>query len=168
LAKGATDPAIQLGVAGRFLPFTISAGDTRLPAVNFQTGTTAGTIAIGVELGGATDRKTIAIPAAPVTIQSATAARSSGSIELRVTGFDNTRSAGTVVYTFYDAAGNALPAITVDNSADFRAWFAESDLGGLFGLRAVFPVTGDGSRITGFAVEMRNSAGNAVTGRLPF
>jgi hypothetical protein len=168
LAKGATDPAIQLGVVGRSLPFTIAAGDTGLPPVNFQTGTTAGTIAIAVELGGATDRKTITIPPAPVVIQSATAARSQGTIEVRIAGFDNTRTAGSLVYTFYDTAGNALPSIAVDNSADFRTWFAGSDLGGMFGLRAVFPVTGDGSKITGFAVEMRNSAGNAVTGRLPF
>jgi hypothetical protein len=168
LAKGATDPAIQLGVVGRSLPFTIAVGDAGLQPVNFQTGTTAGTIAIAVELGGATDRKTIAIPPAPVAIQSATATRTQGTIEVRVAGFDNTRTAGSVVYTFYDTAGNALPSIAVDNSADFRTWFAGSDLGGMFGLRAVFPVTGDASKITGFAVEMRNSAGNAVTGRLPF
>ena len=37
-----TDPAIQLGVVGRSLPFTVAPGDTRLPPVNFRTGTTAG------------------------------------------------------------------------------------------------------------------------------
>ena len=57
LPKGAFDPAIQLGVVGRSLPFTIAAGDAAvrfrdLTAVAFQTGTTAGTIAIAVELGG--------------------------------------------------------------------------------------------------------------------
>ena len=71
LAKGASDAAIQLGVVGRSLPFTIAAGDTQvrfgdLAAVTFQTGTTAGTISVAVELGGVTDRKTIAIAPEPV------------------------------------------------------------------------------------------------------
>src|SRR5581483_7078203 len=93
LAKGASDPAIQLGIVGRCLPFTIAPGDTALPSVNFQTGTTAGTIGFTVELGGATDRKTVVIPAAPVAILTAAATRTAGAIDVRITGFDNTRTA---------------------------------------------------------------------------
>jgi hypothetical protein len=167
-ASGATDPAIQLGTAGRSVPFSFAAGDTGLPPVNFQTGTTAGTITIAVELGGVAERKTIVIPPAPVKIGEAAGTRSAGAIEIRLAGFDNTRTAGTVVYTFYDALGNALPAISVDNSADFARFFADSDAGGAFVLRAVFPVTGDASRITEFAVQMTNLAGTAVTGRTRF
>ncbi len=168
LVKGATDPAIQLGIAGRSLPFTIAAGDSRLPAVNFQTGTTAGTIAIAVELGGATDRKTIVIPASPIGISSASASRTAGSIETRIAGFDNARTAGPVVYTFYDASGAALPPIAVDNTRDFAAYFAASDAGGAFVLRAVFPVTGDTSRITAFEARLTNSEGSSSTGRISF
>jgi hypothetical protein len=168
LAAGVTDPAIQLGTAGRSVPFSFAAGDTGLAPVNFQTGTTAGAIVIAVELGGVTERKTIVIPPAPIQLGEAAATRGAGSIELRLAGFDNTRTAGAVVYTFYDASGNALPAISVDNSADFARFFAESDVGGAFVLRAVFPVTGDASRISEFAVQMTNAVGTAVTGRTRF
>ena len=97
---------------------------------------------------------------------SAQGVRSAASIELRVNGFDNTRTAGVVVYTFYDASGVPLPPIAVDNTADFAAFFAASDAGGAFALRAVFPVTGDASKIAEFQVEMKNSAGSASTGRV--
>jgi hypothetical protein len=168
LATGATDPAIQLGSGGRALPFSFAAGETGLPPVNFQTGTTAGTIAIAVELDGVTARQTVVVPPAPVHLGEAVAIRSAGAIEVRLTGFDNTRTAGTVVYTFYDTVGNALPAISVDNAPEFASYFAESDAGGAFVLRSVFPVSGDASRIAGFAAQMSNSAGTTATGRIGF
>jgi hypothetical protein len=173
LPKGASDPAIQLGVMGRSLSFTIAAGDTTvrfgdLTAVAFQSGTTAGTIAIAVELGGATDRKTMVIPPSSVSILSAQATRSAAGIDLRVTGFDNTRSAGPITYTFYDTAGNALAPISADYTADFASFFAGSDQGGAFALRSVFPVTGDASKIAEFAVQMTNLTGTATTGRVKF
>lgn len=168
LVKGATDPAIQLGVVGPSLPFTVAVGDTRLPAVNFQTGTTAGTITIAAELGGSTDSKSIVIPPAPIGILAAGASRATGSIDIRLTGFDNTRTAGPVVYTFFDASAAALPPIAVDNTRDFAGYFAGSDAGGAFVLRAVFPVTGDTSKITAFEARMTNSAGSTSTGRISF
>jgi len=166
LAKGATDPAIQLGVVGRSLPFTIGAGDTALPPVNFQTGTTAGTISFTVELGGATDRKAVVIPAAPIAILTAQAARTAGAIEIRITGFDNTRTAGAVTFTFFDASGAAVD-IRADYTAEFATYFAGSDAGGAFLLRSVFPVN-DASRISEFAVQLTNGAGSATTGRVKF
>jgi hypothetical protein len=174
LAVGATDPAIQLGVMGRSLTFPIAAGDSQanfgdLSAVAFQTGTTAGTLKFTVSMGSATDQKTVVIPAAPVTIVAASAARGSGSIEIDLTGYDNSRTAGTVVYTFYDAAGTAVtPGITVDDSRDFAAYFAGSTVGGNFLLRAVFPVSGDASRIAGFEAQVSNGVGTTGTGRVRF
>jgi hypothetical protein len=173
LTPGATDPAIQLGIVGRLLPFTISPGDTHvrfgdLDAVSFQTGSTAGTIGIAVELGGATDRKEMVIPAAPVAILTAQAARTAAGIELRIGGVDNTRTAGAVTFTFFDASGAALPAISVDYTRDFAGYFAASDQGGAFLLRSVFPVTGDASTIREFAVQMTNAAGSSTTGRVKF
>jgi hypothetical protein len=174
LATGATDPSIQLGVVGRSLTFPIAAGDARavfgdLSAVAFQTGTTAGTLTFTATIGGATDRKAITIPAAPVTMIAASAVRSAGSIETDITGYDNTRTAGSVVYTFYDAAGNALtPGIALDNSRDFATYFAGSTVGGNFLLRAVFPVSGDASRIAAFEAQMTNATGTTGTGRVNF
>lgn len=174
LAIGATDPAIQLGVVGRALTFPITTGDTQarfgdLTAVAFQTGTTAGTLTFTATIGTATDQKTVTIPAAAVQIVEASGVRGSGSIEVDITGYDNTRTAGTVVYTFYDAAGNAVTApITVDNSRDFAGYFAGSTVGGNFMLRAVFPTSGDNSRITAFEAQMTNSVATTGTGRVKF
>jgi hypothetical protein len=168
LAKGATDPAIQLGVVGRTLPFTIAPGDAGIPAVNFRTGTTAGAITLAVELGGAVDKKTVFIPVAPVSIGSVAVARGAGTIEVRIAGFDNTRTAGKVEYTFYDSAGLPFAPIAVDNTGEFAQYFAASDAGGAFGLRAVFPVTGDASQIVEMEARMINSAGASVTGRVRF
>jgi hypothetical protein len=152
----------------RSVPFQFGVGDTGIPPVTFQTGTTAGTMTIAVELGGVVERKTIAIPGAPVSLSAAVATRTAAAIEVRLTGFDNTRTAGEVVYTFYDAAGNALPPIAVDNRAEFASYFGSSDAGGRFVLTAVFPVTGDASSIVEFAAQMSNSAGLAATGRVRF
>jgi hypothetical protein len=93
---------------------------------------------------------------------------SAGAIDLRIGGFDNTRTAGPVVYTFYDTAGATIASIPADNSADFKAYFGVSGAGGAFLLRAVFPVAGDASRIGSFEVQMTNSAGPATTGRVRF
>ena len=174
LATGATDPAIQLGVVGRSLTFPIAPGNTQaqfgdLNAVAFQTGTTAGTLTFTATIGSATDQKTVTIPAAPVTIIAAAGVRSASSIEVDLTGYDNTRTTGQVVYTFYDASGNAVtPGITVDDTANFAAYFATSTVGGNFLLRAVFPVSGDDSRIVSFGAQMTNAAGTTVTGVVKF
>ncbi len=173
LSPGPTDPTIQLGVVGRSLPFTIATGETQvrfgeLAAVTLQTGSTAGTIVVSVELGGVTDRKLIVIPPEPVTITASQATRTASSLEVRVSGLDNTRTAGAIVYTFFDAAGLPLATIATDNSADFKTFFAASDAGGAFALRAVFPVTGDASKITAFEAELKNAAGSASTGRVKF
>jgi hypothetical protein len=175
LAKGASDGAIQLGTVGRSLAFTFGAGDTQgvvgdLSAVTFQTGTTAGTLTFTADIGGVTDRRSVTIDPAPVSIASATGTRGTGSLELRIAGFDNTRTAGPVTYTFFDTSGAPIPpgAITADNSAVFAAYFGTSDAAGAFLLHAVFPVTGDISRIAAFEVQITNSAGTAKSGRQNF
>ena len=151
LVKGAADTAIQLGVVGRSLPFTIAVGDTQvrfgdLAAVTLQTGTTAGTISVAVELGGVTDRKTHRHRAGAGEHRVGPGRAQCGvdrDSRERVRQYPHGRGD---VYTFYDATGVPLPAITVDNTADFASFFAGSDAGGAFALRAVFPVTGDGRR----------------------
>jgi hypothetical protein len=166
---GPADPAMGFASGGRTATFTFSPGDTQA-AMLFQTGTTAGTLTFTAQLGGATDRQTVTIPAAPVGITATQAVRSPGSIELRVTGFDNTRTVGALTFTFYDAAGSPVApgAIRADATTDFARYFQTSDLGGIFLLRALFPVTGDASGINAFEVQLTNSAGTARTARTAF
>jgi hypothetical protein len=85
-------------------------------------------------------------------------------------GFDNTRTAGPLTFTFFDLAGNAVApgAIRADATASFASYFQSSGLGGVFLLRAVFPVTGDPSQVGAFQAQIGNSAGTAPTARIVF
>ena len=53
-------------------------------------------------------------------------------------------------------------------SSDVKGLFSPGDLGGVLVLHAVFPVTGDTSRIASCDVSLTNSAGNAKTPRISF
>ncbi len=166
-ASGATDPAIAFAEGGRAVPFTFSPGDTEPPAEHFQTGSTAGTLVFTAELGGTTYRQNIIIPSAPVQLMLAQGARQANGIEIRITGLDNTRTAGPLVFTFFDAAGNAIPpgAISADATATFGDYFRTSNAGGVFLLKAAFPVAGDASQIVAFEVQFTNSSGITVVPR---
>ncbi len=82
-------------------------------------------------------------------------------LDFQLTGFDNTRSASTVTFTFHDSSGNILAGpFTVDESSlAFRQYFAASNDGGLFALDAVFPVSGDTARIASIEIDLTNSQG---------
>jgi len=166
--RGAADPTVAFASGGRTAGFLIAPGDTQA-SFPFQTGTTAGTMTFTARVGSLSDQITVAIPGALVGISTAAGARSNGSVEVRVTGFDNTRTIGALSFTFLDASGTALAAaIQTDASGDFQKYFAGTDLGGTFLLRAVFPVTGDASRIASCDVTLTNSTGNAKAPRISF
>jgi len=162
--QAATDPAIVFASGGSTATFVVSPGDTQA-AIPFQTGTTAGTLTFTVQLGAATDRQSLTIAPAAAGITAVQGLRASGSIAVRVTGFDNTRSLGQLAFTFYDPGGAAIApgAIRTDSSQAFAAFFQTSDAGGVFLLSAVFPVTGNTSGIASFDVALTNSAGTSKT-----
>ena len=166
--QGAADPAVAFAAGGRSISFAVAPGDTQAIAAPFQTGTTAGALVFTATLGGATARQTIAIAPAPVAISAAEASRTAGGLTVQLTGFDNTRTAGALAFTFFDRAGNAIPPAPIPATADFPAFFQTSDLGGLFLLNAVFPVNGDASQIVAFQVQLTNSAGSSTTARTSF
>jgi hypothetical protein len=170
-----TDPAITFASSGLTAAFTVAAGDDRAtfgqqPSAAFSTGTTAGAITFTLSFGNSTSQQTLTIAPAAVGLAGVQATRQANSITLQATGFDNTRSAGKLAFTFYDATGNAIPpgAITVDSTTDFASYFRTSGLGGAFSLTAVFPVTGNVSQIAAFDFQMTNSAGVAQSSRTAF
>jgi len=175
VSPGASDAAIAFASGGRTASFAFQPGDTQgrfggQTAVLFQTGTTAGTLTVAAQLGDATDRQPVTIAPAPVWISVAAAARSAGSIEIQITGYDNTRTAGQLSFTFFDAGGNVIAPGTLraDGTAAFAKFFPGSDLGGTFLLRALFPVTGDSSAVASFSAEITNSAGATATPKTKF
>jgi hypothetical protein len=174
VVAGATDPAIAFATGGQTAGFTVSAGDTQgqfgtQASVAFQTGSTAGSLSITVQLGSQTDRQTIVILPADVGVTAAQATRGAGAIEVDVAGFDNTRTAGAVTFTFFDSQGNAIApgAIRIDSTAAFAGYFQNS-AGGTFLLKAVFPITGDATQITAFEADLSNATGTTKGAKTNF
>jgi hypothetical protein len=169
------DPAVRfVSPGGRNASFSVKEGDTTIAfgsadGLMFQTGTTAGSIVFTITLGGATQQATVTIAPGTVSVDSANAARRVSDIDVSVSGFDNTRTAGALAFTFFDKSGRVIGpgAIRVDSSADFQKYFSTSQVGGAFLFRATFPVTGDASQIGAVEVELANSAGVTVTNHIP-
>ncbi|HSW48567.1 MAG TPA: hypothetical protein VLH09_00255, partial [Bryobacteraceae bacterium] len=120
------------------------------------------------KLGPHTEQFTAVVPSGYVVIDAARTARSASGIEIEVTGFDTSRSTSLLSFTFYDLTGSVVSpgAIQVDASQPFQQYFAATELGGVFRLRAVFPVTGDISRIGAAEAVLSNSLGSTQTKRL--
>jgi hypothetical protein len=175
-ANANTDGGILfLATGNRIARFNIKPGDTMAhfgseDSAAFQTGTTAGDLVFTVKLGDATGQSTRTIPPAIVGLETTQAQRTSAGLDLRVTGFDNTRTASKITFTFFDQAGHTLNpgAISVDSSAAFQQFFAASDLGGVFALHAFIPVMGNPALVAAVEVQITNAAGTAQTSKLRF
>jgi hypothetical protein len=167
--QGPADSAIAFASGGRSATFSIAPGDVQA-VLPFQTGTTAGVLTFTVQMGGASDQESVTIAAVAPGISTAQGVRSATGVEIRIAGFDNTRSLGALSFTFYDASGNPIApgAIRADATAQFANYFAASDLGGVFLLDAVFPVTGDASQVVSCQTTLTNSAGSSTTQRASF
>jgi hypothetical protein len=173
---GASDPAIVFASGTPTAAFTCDAGSTQCRFGDqqgglFQTGTTAGVLTLTARLGAVvSDQKKVTILPAPVSVANAQGARLSGSLEVRVTGFDNARTAGPLAFTFFDTAGSPIAPgpIRADGGAAFQQLYKTSAAGGAFLLRAVFPVTGDVSQIASFEASISNSEGATVSARTRF
>ena len=108
-------------------------------------------------------QQSVTILPAVVGVTAVQGVRSPGTVEVDLTGFDNTRTAGQLQFTFYDAAGNPVaPPVQANGSSVFAAYF-QSSAGGTFALKAVFPVLGDTGQIAAFQTVVTNSAGASTT-----
>jgi Abnormal spindle-like microcephaly-assoc'd, ASPM-SPD-2-Hydin len=162
------DAAVLLVAAGaRAIGFTVIEGEGAAQfgptaAMVFQTGTTAGTITFTAELGEYAETHAVEIPPAAATIDSAKATRTTSGIDVQISGFDNTLSLAQTSFTFLRRDGSIVPpgAIRQDVTADFRRFFESSDAGGMFQMRAAFPVTG-GAEVAGVEIELVNPSGGS-------
>ena len=167
--QGPADSAIGFAAGGRSVTFPIAPGDLQA-VLPFQTGTSAGVLTFTARVGGTSDRQSVTITGGPPAITAVQGGRSAGAVEIDITGFDNTRSLGALSFTFYDAAGKSIAPGTLRTNAasDFASYFAGSDLGGVFVLRAVFPVTGDARVIAACEATLTNTSGSSSTQRTFF
>ena len=139
-------------------------------SATLQTGTTAGSIFLNGEVKDQSIRSFLAIPAAAIQIDATRASRSASTLEVVITGFDNTRTVGGGVYfTFYGRDGSALPEGAYskgDLATAFKTLFAQSTAGGIFEVKATFPFTGDPSAISGVEVQIANAIASTRTERI--
>jgi hypothetical protein len=167
--SGPADPAVRLlSGDGKAIAFRIAAGEDTarfgtLASAGIQAGTTAGRVTFTVELQSHREQATVELAPAAVEFDSVAAVRAAYSVEVEVRGFDNTRSASALAFTFRDRNGGAIGRgpVRVDAAQDFRRYFEAATLGGVFSLRAVFPVRGNVSEIGSVEVEVVNSQGTA-------
>jgi len=159
--NGPPDPSITFANGTRTAAWTVAPGDTQA-LIAFQTGTTAGTLTFLAQLAAVTAQQSVVIPPAPTSVSAAQAIRSTSSLDIRITGYDNTRTLGPLTFTFFDAAGKSLANLRTDATADFTRYFAASDTGGSFLLRATFPVTGDPAPIASCDVTLNNAIGTPI------
>ena len=159
----------------RSIPFTVEPGDTlvRFGAAtyaDYQTGTIAGDLVFRIRFGDYLGTATQTVAPALIAIDHVSATRGGSEIDVVITGFDNTRSASKLTFTFYGRDGAAISpgAIPVDATDGFHSWFATSGLGGMFSLKAAFPVTGAADQIAGVELDLVNSQGTTHTQRVTF
>jgi hypothetical protein len=172
------DPAIQfLATGSRYATFTVTEGEDwarfdGATQISFQTGTTAGSLVFTARLGDNTDSATATVGTAAVAIVSTLGVRNGSSLEVQLSGYDNARSITQLTFTFYNQAGQTIApgAIRYDATSDFKTYFAaaQKDAGGLFNLRAVFPVSGTASEISAVDVAVANSVGSTKPPRITF
>ena len=168
------DPAVQFPASGgRTVKFQVGQGKAAgafndQADIVFQTGTTAGTLVFTARLGKHVIEQSVVIPAAPVAVESTKILRSATGLEVKLTGFDTSRTASRVSFTFYDRDWNVIApgAISADVAAGFRQYFDISEVGGMFLLRAVFPVTGNALKVVAVETEFTNAHGQTRTPRV--
>ena len=133
------------------------------------TGTTAGTLKLAADLATQhVETQLVLAPLAPV-FSTMTLVRSNGRIEMRITGFDNTRSLNAANFSFYDRNGTIIGSTLGASVGDaFTRYFGTSTLAGQFALAASFPVQGDIQAITNVDVELINAQGSTRTGKVGF
>jgi hypothetical protein len=186
VAGAADDPAVTFADGTRTAAFTVAEGASigqfaAGPSVAFGTGTTAGTLNFALTLGSSATQASIAIPPALIGIDAAVAARNvacdpglvyctTTNVQLQVNGWDNTRTVSKIVFSFFNSSGNAISPgnITVSAGQAFQQYFDGSDMAGVFGLSAFFPVTGDADDVVTALVQLTNSVGTVESTQITF
>jgi hypothetical protein len=109
---------------------------------------------------------TLRMPPTLVVADKIAATRFPTHLEFGLLGFDNTLSAGQMLFRFFDSAGLQITAaMPADFTAAFKSFFATAG-GSAFNLTVRFPLSGDGTSIVAMEAELSNSAGTLKTARL--
>jgi len=169
----ANDPAIQFVDNGlQTIDVQVQQGSNQAAcSCAFQTGTTSGTIAFTLSLGGQAVQASVTIAPAVVSFDTTTAKIDGSGIAVTLDGFDNTHSASNFSFTFYDTNGKEISGgvIPVDAGLQFTQFFSANaaKTGGMFQLQAIFPVNGTISDLGSVSVTATNNAGTSSPITIP-
>ncbi|MBL8234501.1 MAG: choice-of-anchor D domain-containing protein [Bryobacterales bacterium] len=174
--QGPDDAAVVfLPVNRRSVEFQVKPGDKAAQFgsqrdVVLQTGTTAGTLRFIAEMSGYRAEAVAVIAPAPAVLDKLTAFKTTATLDMTVTGFDNTRSISEMIFTFYDTNGTLIPPGAIRSSVGplFQDYFRNTTVGGMFSMRAIFPATASTQSVRYVEMEVTNSAGTSKTQRIEF
>lgn len=176
------DPALQFVSGGRFLNFTIPAGQTAAVLPNngtYNAGTVAGTITLTMtELNGPagsvlpspapTSTVTVNRTAPVITPGSVRIVPSTGGFTVEVQGYSTPRDLQRATFTFSASSAGRIEGdatFTVETGSLFTVWFgsaAGQNNGSRFLLSVPFTVTGDGNLVQSVSVTLTNSTGTST------
>lgn len=164
-----TDPAIQFATGGTSFTFTIAANSTAVPSVSIQTGSTAGTITVSVQLQSAGQAisvpdVTIQIPRAAPVIQKAQLTQTASGLQVDVTGYATPREVTQATFHFVAAPGVTLATsdFTVAVTPAFTTWYqgqGSQPFGSQFTYSQPFSVQGSAQAVSSVTVTLSNSVG---------
>ena len=161
----------------RTISFQVRKGERRAmfgtaPYTILQSGTTSAIVNLEFVAANSAANVSLNLAPLPVQIDSVRATRGVNTLEVVMSGFDNTRKVGgELFFTFYDRNGAELPGgvySKVSLGDSFANYFRSSTAGGMFELRTVFPVSGDSSGVTAVDVRIANTIAATKTERINF
>ena len=166
-----TTSATFTSVAGQTGASFAGASNGGQSNITFQTGTTAGTLHVHAVWGYSDQQVDVALQPSPIVYGTIEAKRETNALDVTVAGYDNTRTAGRLSFSFFDSQGAFIgQPVTADFTQLFYQYFYQSEFnaGGMFQMVAHFPVTGGTGQIHAVQVDLINVSGDAQSGVIQF
>ena len=165
------DPMIQFSTGSRTVKFTIPANSTTavFPSqVLLLTGTVTGTVRLRADIQDGPSGLAVAtmdILALPPQITNVEAFRTTGGLDVLLTGYSPARRVTSVDFNFDVKTGSKTQRITLTKNVDslFANWFQSSvsvPYGSAFSFSQSFTLQGTGSTIEAVTVTLKNVQGN--------
>jgi hypothetical protein len=145
---------------------------TVIPAIDFATGSTAGTITVTITLvadgsdvtPAGLSPKTVTIPQKPPVVSSAVLARTGDMMTISILGLSSTRDMTQATFHFTPASGVSLHTtdLTVDITSQFTGYYQgeQSDaFGTTFLYTQPFTLSSDAKNVASVTVTLTNSQG---------
>jgi hypothetical protein len=165
------DPMTQFSTGSRVVTFTIPANTTAAvfsSPIVLLTGTVAGVVSLTASFDNGPSNILVAsapIAASAPQITNVAASRTSGGLNLQITGYSTSRRVTSVEFDFDVKSGNTTQRVTLQSNVDaeFSAWYlnkASTAFGSAFSFVQTFTVQGDTSLIETVTVRLANAQGS--------